>query len=551
MKRSTLFALVAVLFASIWARTLLFFSYSLWGIDCGEYVYYTHKWVSTGAIYKGIDGWAQAYPFFPGMFTVSGSLNLLTGTPLVPSVVVIPALISSFVPLFVFLLVYKVTSNEKTSLASAAFLTVLAPFVYNYSQPKPETVGFFLVLLLLLMSVHLSEKNKKYFWLMIPASGALIVTHHFSSYFLLLFLLGGLFVSIVVRGRITNGDRYRFYYFIFMSTAVLLYWLFAAPPFRHNRLYQALGAPSYSIVLSPYLFVVLIYLIYRFRKRYDLGLNINLRRENNVKGPVYLSVVITLTLISLVYLAFNPIPGRDIVIGEDVLLYVPLALLGIFPIFARKIFLIYRQGLHLLGWTVFIFLSFLAGVVTGSTSLLPMRQVAFIMLPVSILFGIGVVQYFTDLNPGRTRKKALVLSAVLLILLAWNLPLMYPTQEMANGYEERTEWDEFEACFWLKNLDKKVATEHRLSAAAFAVSNKNLSWTDGSDIYFSADPDAALEEMRELNVTFIMWDEEMQNGVTTGASEHPYPFSDILIDYYREQYLLYMGEETEVYIVER
>ncbi|MFW6141534.1 MAG: hypothetical protein ACOC53_03125, partial [Candidatus Saliniplasma sp.] len=57
-----LLSLISITLFSLFMRTIPLFRYSMWGMDCGEYVYYTGKWVSTGSSYLSIDGWGQAYP---------------------------------------------------------------------------------------------------------------------------------------------------------------------------------------------------------------------------------------------------------------------------------------------------------------------------------------------------------------------------------------------------------------------------------------------------------------------------------------------------------
>ncbi len=549
MKRSHICALTSIVLLSFIVRSVPFFRYTFWGVDCGEYVYYTQQWISTGHIYLGMDGWARAYPFFPGMFILGGSINS-TGIHVFDAVQLAPLLLSTIVPLMVFLLAHRITYSVKASLSSAIFLTLLSPFVYNFSQPKPETIGFFLMLFILLLSIMLTHDNRRLLLIMIPASFALIVSHHFSSFFLILFLFGGLFFSLLCRRQITKVDMYRVAFFLFFTTATIVYWLSAAPPFRENRLLNAFGLPGYSVLIMPYIGMIFIFTLHKLRAGKDIVPDIDLHKENLGRFYIYSIILIASVVIFILYLYNNPIPGRDIELNELGLYYIPLAFLGIITLGSTKILWALRDGVHLFGWMIFILLSFSAGVITGSSSLLPMRQVAFVMLPVSLLFGLGLIRIHSMTNPFSSIRKSMVMALAIGLLLAYNIPLMYPSQDMAQGYNEATDWDEVAGGFWTRaKIDDKIAAEHRLSASLFAVGNKNLTWVEGYDIYFSSDPREALDEAHELHVRYMMWDGKTLQGVTTEDGYHPYPFNTDILEYYRSNYIIYAGEETELYIV--
>lgn len=549
MKGSYRYALLTVIITSFVLRSIPFFRYVHWGIDYGEYVYYTGQWVSGGTMYLGIDGWAQAYPFFPGMFILGGSVHF-SGVHLFEAVQLPTLIVSTMVPILVFLMAHQLTRDARISLLSAIFLTVLAPFVYNFSQPKPETLGFFLMLLILLLLLKTAEHGSRSLLLLVPASIALVVTHHFSSYFLILFVLGGLFMSVTLRRSISRADVLRIGYFLFFTTAAFMYWFFAAPVFREERLTDALGLPSYAILLVPYMAVLSLAVIRRIRERTGLRPRIALHNEDMSRFLLMSFLLMLIIFAFILNLYFHPIPGRDIELGALGFYYLPVAFLGMFTLAASKMIWAYRDGLHLLGWMSFAILSFFAGVFTGSSSLLPMRQMAFLMLPGALLFGIGLIRFNYLANPFKDKRRTAVISVVVILLLAWNLPLIYPTQDMAQGYIEGTEGDEIEGCFWARtNLEGKLAAEHRLSAAAFAVGYMNLTWVDGDAIYFSDHPHEALAEAREMGVRYIIWDHKTIKGVTTTDGAHPHPFNPVLLEYYRGNYLLYMGDQTEIYIV--
>jgi len=552
MKRSNVLSILGLFVFSLLLRTIPFFDFVYWGTDCGEYFYYTQRWIGTGQAYTAIDGWGNAYPFFPGMYTFSGGLHLTTTIPLQITTVLFPAVLSSLTIIFIFVLVHSITKKVKGSLVSAFFLSILAPFVYNYSQPKPETVGFFLMVLLLIMVIRFKPYNKKILYLMIPTSFALVITHHLTSYFFALFLFGGIFTSMIVRRKTRETDKLRLYFFVFFISLTLFYWMIFAPPFREDRLLNALGTPSYSILAAPFVFIALTLLLKKLRDRSDFRLSIQFEKEN-ARSILLLSLPpVAIGVALLLYSSFFNVPGTAITLGASALLYIPLISFAVFIVPSRVPIRIYRDGLQVWGWLLFTLLSFAAGVITGSSSLLPMRQVVFMMLPVSILLGIGITESFKLLNPISDRKKTIAILSILILLFAWNLPFIYPSQEMMDGYQEGSDTADIETGYWLKGTDKKVATDHRLSATVFALSNKNLTWTEGSDIYFSTDPDQAYTEAEDMNITYIMWDSVMEEGVMTTAQETAPPVDDELINEYgRSNFLVYDNGDNVIFFLKK
>ena len=518
-------------------------------MDSGEYVYYTRQWVTTGRIYLSVDGWADAYPFFPGMFALNGSVNM-AGMHIFHSVAFASLILSTFIPLSIFLISHKITGDVRSSLYSALFLSMLAPFIYSISQPKPETVGFFIMLIIILMSVMLTKGDKRLVFLMVTASLALIVTHHFSSLFLMIFLYGGLFLSVLARDDIEIADRYRLAFFLFFTTTTILYWLTAAPPFREGRLLGAFGFPSYTILLGPYIGVGILLILKKIVAKNGLRPSIYLHREN-LNRFYLLSLPLVMIISSIIiYLYFYPLPGREMTIGELGLYYIPITLLGIFVLGSSKILWAFKDGVHLYGWISITIVTFFVGFITGSTSLLPMRQVAFIMIPTSILFGIGLLRFQCMANPFSTLRRTFVIGVFIIALFAYNVPLMYPSQEMAQGHNEAIGWDEISGGFWIRySLEDKIAAEHRLSSSIFAVGYTNITWVDGWAIYFSNDIEEALEEAHEMDVRYIIWDQKSMRGVATTDGAHPYPMSRVLIDFYSSNYMVYSGRETVLYVV--
>ncbi|MFO8110135.1 MAG: hypothetical protein R6U17_06435 [Thermoplasmata archaeon] len=549
MKRSYWYALAALIILSILVRTYPLFSHSLWGMDAGEYVYYTKQWIVSGSMHRSIDGWAGAYPFFPGLFSLSGSFHLLTGIGVYESVSFTPVILSSLVPLIVFLLVYRISLHKTASLLSAAFLTFIVPFVYSHSQPKPETLGFFLMVFILWMTFTVSKENfKRFLPLLVLFSAALIITHHLSSFFLIIFLLGGYFFSELLRTRTLWENKFRGWFYLGFTTATLLYWSFGAPVFRDQRLLGTLGFPSYSIVLAPYAVIIFAYLIINLRRKISWKPEVDLSGDELSEKAIF-SVILSAIIIGiLVYSSFVNIPGTDIVLETDILLYSPLLLFGIFALFSSALLLNLREGTSVLGWILAACFTFILGVITGSSSLYTIRQVAFFMLPLAVLFGIGTIWFHNLTDPFSKRTK--VLALCIIILLAWNVPLMYPSQETAGGYVEWTDHDAIEASYWARySVNDNILTDHRLSGAIFSTGKLNVSWTEGEPAYFSDSVQEAEETISHLDVKYIMMDRCMIKGAAVTEGTNPEPVNPVLLKWYRSGYAVYRGENTELYLI--
>ncbi len=550
MKRSYWYALALILILSLLVRTYPLFNYSLWGMDAGEYVYYTQRWVERGSMYRSIDGWAQAYPFFPGLFALSGSFHILTDVGVYHSVNFVPVILSSFVPLVAFLLAYRITLSKKASLLASAFLTLIVPFVYSYSQPKPETLGFFLLIFILLLSFMVTKKNHvKILCLSVPFFAALIVTHHLSSFFIMLFLLGGFFFAELMNTRWRWENKIRILLFLVFSTGTILYWYYGAPVFRDERLLDVMGLPSYSIVLSPYVMALLGYLVIKVRRRSSWRPDIDLRWQNKDRQMMIGILPAVIGFIMIVYSAFFHIPGTNIRLGSSVLLYSPFLLFGVFTVFSGNLLRVIREGTTLTGWILGISGTFMIGALTGFSSLYTVRQVAFFMLPISILFGLGLVWFQNMMDPFSKKKR--IIAIVVVLILALNIPLMYPGQDTTGGYVEWTEYDNIEASFWARDsLPNKILTDQRLSAAVFSTGETDTTWTDGEPAYFSKTVDEAKIEVEDLGARYFMMDRYLIDGAMVETGTNPRPVEEVLLEWYRDGHLLYQGESTKIYLIQ-
>ncbi len=521
-------------------------------MDSGEYLYYTHQWVNTGGAYLSIDGWGQAYPFFPGIFILGGGFHLLSGVDLIGSFMFVPVVVSALSPLFVFMIVHRVMNDWRPAILSAFLLTSLPPLIYGYSQPRPETLGFYLMLLILSLNITSLERHKKTSIPIVIALFSLIITHHLSTYFLILFFVGGIAVSKLWRRKEWKLDVVRTRLIIFFMILTFLYWIFYSIPFGERRIEGAFGFPSFTLVLVPFVFLVFLEFLTKIRRKFDFSISINLHKQDIRSFLIFSFLVLILITPVIVQITFGSLPVRDIELGTTVLLYLPMVFLGIFFVPSRKIIKALKEGPTLIGWFIFVMISMLVGFITQSSSLLPMRHFTFFLLTVSLLFGIGLFHFHgTVFNPNGKKRKTLVLGVLVIILVAYLIPLSYPSQERAGGYIEGVESEDMEAAFWIKHTTTgKIAADHRLSGALFSVSNQEMTWTEGNEMYFSENFSEALKDLRDNNVSYIIWDEEMKKGAAIVPGQNPEPLDSRLIQSYHEKFhLVYKSEEVLIYSV--
>jgi len=476
---------------------------------------------------------------------------MLSGADLFYSTMFVPVLISALSPLFVFLIVNKLMDDWRPAILSSFFFSTLPPVIYGYSQPRPETLGFFFFAFILTLGVTTFRKNKKSLLIMFIVLAAMIITHHMSTYFLLLMLLGGVFVSRLWRSHEWDMDKKRTFLFISFFILTIIYWIFYAEPFGQRRIQGALGLPSFSIILVPLLVLLFIEILVRLRRKYDFKVPVNVHKQNIKSFLVFFSIALLITIPILINVALGTLPVRDIELGAMVLLYLPLVVLALFGLSSRKIIKALNEGPSLIGWFCFIVLSITAGVITQSSSLLPMRHLTFLLFSVALLFGVGLTQFHLMTNPREEAKKTAVLSLVIFIMVGTMIPLAYPSQERAGGFTEGTDWEDVEAGFWLRSTtERKTATDYRMSTAAFSVGNLNLTRRQGDDMYFNPDLSEAVRDLDDHEASYLMWDQEMLKGTVTVQGENPRPFNEELKQNYTENfYRVYLTEECQAYII--
>ena len=224
MKKWVMISLIVVFFLAIFMRLYPLGQYEIWGSDTGEYFRITNQLTDDGYVDTEYDGWGFGYPYFPGMFHLSGSISLVSGINNLNSMIFFIPIASAFSVLLIFILAKMLFKNNEAGIIAGAFIAVTMPHVLATSHPMPGSLGDLFLILSLLLFIG-SFQNKKFLPLLVLSSMALIFTHHLSSYFFFIMGLGGLFVAEILRKESHNNAKYLWAFLFFFLSILIVFWL--------------------------------------------------------------------------------------------------------------------------------------------------------------------------------------------------------------------------------------------------------------------------------------------------------------------------------------
>ncbi len=595
--RRTIYSLTAILFLAIVMRLLPLSNYAIWGSDSGEYYALTNTLVEDGGLPDSYDGWGFAYPFFAGMEYICAALSLLCGFTSLQSLVWGIPVLSSFIVLPIFLISFRAFRETRAALAAAAILAVASPSVFTTSHPMPGSMGDLLALALFLPVMRLTEIRQKdpgtgigsligyrrawsHLLVFILYAVALTLTHHLTAYFVIITLAFYLLVRTVVHRQ---HDPCGKIIYLLLSIIVLLswlYWFIAVPSFREKIVEEGLpgGAAAISVVIFTGMAV-----LYGF-VRYRPGLR---ERAYIPRYPQFaplqrmMLVYLIASVVALAIMAASGVPGTDIDLGSDVLIYgLPLVLLLSFavigPAFARS----YLHGYFLYAWLGAIVLSLLFASITGSVVFIPYRHIQYLIEPVAIFAGLGMVKFYDytrrDLqivfdecdengNPVQPRDGGAaqrfgsyfpaLFASVIVILLVAAAATAYPPQEMLGGFEEGTTRDEMRAVLWEREHledDAKVATDHRMSSLTFGFAGRDASWDEAKLTLHAGNYGDCSEEIEREKVDHVLINRVIRKGAALRQWENAEPLSDRAVEKFEKAPFLKLYDDgtSQVYRIE-
>ncbi|MBU4255715.1 MAG: hypothetical protein KKB04_00490 [Candidatus Thermoplasmatota archaeon] len=540
MKKWAFFALLSVFLLGLIMRILPLTSYAVWGSDTGEYYYLTKSLVENHYISFDYSGWGFGYPYFPGMFVLTGSAEFL-GFNLMDVLLILTPVISGLSVILIFFITKNVFKDDRIGIVSALLFAVAIPHVFTTSHPMPGSLGDFLLLFCVFLFLK-TYKNKNFILLLVPSATALIVTHHLSSYFLFISILFFVFIRELVQ---KSSDKKKLWIEIpflgFLFATMMIQWLWIAKPFE-NIIYDAFKIKSLIIaVLSCLAFSALPIIVFLRRK---------IPYTYKPKHPTYKGMLIkycaaiAVSFPILMMAVFVKVPGTTITIDKSsIILFAPTIILFSFCVIGTGFSDFYKNGNFLFCWLGAISLSMLVGVVTDNTVLIPYRHLQYIVVPLVMFAGVGIVKFYDGCKRNNLKNAFFAcLFAMLLVLAPFSC---YPPANVLGGFEEGTDYRDMEAVFWVKeNLpDATIASDHRMSSMLFGFADTSPTWEYAPIVFHSSSFNESKDELLkchtpsgEKRIDYVFIDKTMkEKGVALSQYENAEPMSTQSIEKFNHE----------------
>lgn len=539
MRRSTAFALLAVLLAAIFIRLSPLLSALYWGSDFGEYFRILRTLNGGGRMPSEYLGWGSTYPFFPGMFFVQEAVAGLGGLDLVTVLNLAVPVLGALAVLPIFLAAAEVTRDDRVALFVATFVAGAMPHVYATSHTAPATLGDLLAFAALLLFVRIGRDPRRLIALL-PVTAGLIVTHHLSTYFLVLMVLGTIVLRGLLRPEVASPAlRREVGYAAAFVAGTFAFWLGYATPFRQNILVDVSVQPWWLLLVGfAVLLAVLAALVlarrrlsWRFRPRYP--------------GLRYVAAMYVAALVFIFGFAgltiLVAIPGTAIALPASIVVYfAPFLVLVAFSSAGRKFLDFLRDGASVSAWFLALAGSALLGSVVAARVLVPYRHVEYLIVPVAILAGVGFVRFLDLGGVARARRAMAVVACG--FLLAANFVVAIPPKNFVAGWDEATRPAVVDGAYWTRDhVDGLLAADHRASTVVFGFGGINATWDTTVAPFFAPDFDRARPGLLgvaapagTMDVTYVWLDRDQIAGVQLRVWDPAVPMPAAAVDKFSE-----------------
>lgn len=540
-RRAAPWLMAAVLFVGIATRLHPAVRFGVWGSDSGEYLFLTQQLVDTGRILFDYDGWGLAYPYFPGMYVLSGAVHAITGVDLFYAVQWTTPLVAGLTGVLVGLLAYRVTSDPRVGVIAGAFVSVTAAVVLTTSHAMPGSLGQVLLLAMLAVFVD-AHRDRRNLLLVGLLGAALLVTHHLTMYFAVGILAFAPFYREMTQ-REYDWPRLRVEIptVLALLAVSLVWWLVVADPFREEIVGDALPFPP---IVTAFLFLaalaVLPALVVARRARSPWHLDP--RYPSFPRQRLYLVGGFALFVGILVAIILFGLPSSNIDIGWVTLFYaVPLlAWLCFLPLGLATV-RFHRSGNLLVAWLYALLGSLVFAMATKSRVLFPFRHVDYIVEAMAPMVAIGMVMLYDQTLASRVpverpRVRSNLVAALLGLLIV-SAAFSLPPRETIGGFEEGMSVAELEAVRWAGHnlpVNSTIAADHRLSSLLFGLAHLHATWDYTPVTYHSETPAEALRELQSARVPprdgnaridYVMLSPAIEEGVTLLQWETSRPMS--------------------------
>ncbi len=535
MKKWVILSLFAIFFLAVFMRLFPLTQYAVWGSDSGEYYHITTQLISDGYVSTDYEGWGFGYPYFPGMYYLSGAVHFLSGMDILWSMILIIPVVAAFSVLIVFFIAKILFKSEGAGLLASAFMAVAMPHVFATSHPMPGSLGDVL-LLFTIMLLLFSYKSYKFIPLLILSALALTITHHLSSYFLFIAVFGGLFAIELLKreeGEGAKDTRVYWIFLVFFLTVLIVYWTMFARPFAERVVSSAFDLPFWVVFVFGYVALFLAFILIKLRRRVNWSYKPKFP-ESRTQLIRYIALLGSLFFV-LGFIALISLPGTNIELNPGViLLFIPLSVLIAFTSVGSGYLWFYRGGMAVYGWMIAFVLSLVMALVTSNRVLLIYRHPQYLMPPLALVIGIGMVMMFITFNDKKRFKKVLVVGLVGVLLGLTSLSA-YPSKEIMGGFSEGTSQEDMQAVFWAReslNKGATIATDHRMSSMLFGFAGLNPTWDEADKTLHASSYEEGRDEIEsvktpsgERSIDHVLLDDDIKEGVALVQWENAEPMS--------------------------
>ncbi len=533
MKKWVILSLLVIFILACVMRILPLTQYAIWGSDSGEYYAITEQLTQDGYVSTEYDGWGFGYPYFPGMFYLTGAAHFLLGIDLLLSMIIVIPVVASLSVLITFFIAKRILKSDAAGIFAGAFVAVAMPQVFATSHPMPGSLGDVLLLSALLLFLA-SFKNRKFILLLVLNTLALTITHHLSGYFLFIMILGGLFATEILRNEGNRDTRFQWAYLVFLYTLLILYWNVFAPPFAEKIVGSAFDLPSWTVFSLGYAALFLMYVLIWIRRHKKWNYHPKFPKPQK-QLMMYSSLLIVFFCV-LVFLALFEMPGTNIKLSANtVFLFAPLVILLALTSVGSGYLRFFRHGMMVYGWIVALLLSTLVAFVTSNRVLLSYRHPQYFMPILALVMGLGLVMMygvFCHDTKGFRKRLAVALVIVLLGLTALSA---YPPKDIMGGFSEGTSEADMQAVYWAKHsLEEKatIASDHRMSSILFGFAHLNATWDKAYKTLHAPSYEDCRDEIENIStpsgkkpINYVLLDDDIKEGAALLQWENAEPMS--------------------------